>query len=678
MTALRKSLSRLCPSPDSGSRSTSGRLHGKKFLTLHSSLFTFLLLLAACARMGAPDGGWYDETPPRVVSAMPADGAVDIKPKKVVINFSEYIKLENAQEKVVISPPQIEQPEIKAQGKRIVVELKDTLRDNTTYTIDFSDAISDNNEGNPLGSYTYTFSTGPHIDTMQVSGYVLSAEDLEPQKGLLVGLYSDLSDTIIRHQPMLRVSRTDSRGHFVIKGVAPGQYRAYALGDADGDYLFGQKSEMIAFDHDTISPTAFQDIRQDTLWADSLHIKAIDRVGFTHFMPDEVTLLAFQEEQTDRNLLKLERKDPDRFTIYFSYGSDTLPTLKALNFPDSLLLLEASERGDTLTYWLTDTTLVNQDTLRFDLTYQATDTLGQLQWQTDSAQEALAKTPYEKRLKLKQKEVEEWQKAQEKRKKRGQPYDSIYPPEQLKPKWIAAATMSPLQRVYMETEVPLTRLDTAAFHLYYKEDTLWYEAPLRLLPVKGKMRTLEVSAAWRPATEYSLEVDSAAMTDLFGRVNPPQKKGIKVGGPDDYSTLTVTLRHADTCCVVQLLNASGKTVAETRVDQQLRATFYYLKPDKYYLKAFADSNGNGRWDTGLYDEDRQAEAVYYLPELVECKAKWDVKRDWDLTRLPRFRQKPEKLVKQKAEKGKKRQQRNLQRAREKGIQYIEENTGVRL
>ena len=238
-----------------------------------SSLLLFLLV--SCAKMGQPDGGWYDETPPRVLGASPTERATDVNSKKVNIYFSEFIKLENASEKVVVSPPQIEAPEIKATGKRITVSLQDKLQPNTTYTIDFSDAITDNNEGNPLGNYTYSFSTGDHIDTLEVAGYVLEAENLEPVKGILVGLYSNQNDTAFQKQPMLRVSRTDSRGHFSIRGVAKGDYRIYALQDMDGNYMYNQKSEKLAFTPEVIMPSWKPDIRQDTLWIDSLHIKDI-------------------------------------------------------------------------------------------------------------------------------------------------------------------------------------------------------------------------------------------------------------------------------------------------------------------------------------------------------------------------------------------------------------------
>ena len=315
--------------------------------------------------MGQPDGGWYDDTPPRVIGATPADKATDVSAKKINIWFNEYIKIQDAQNKVIVSPPQLEQPEIKDNGRRIVVELKDSLKPNTTYTIDFGDAISDNNEGNPMGNYTYSFSTGDHIDTLEVSGYVLNAEDLEPIKGIQVGLYDDLSDTIFRQKPMIRISRTDSRGHFTIKGVAPGTYRCYALQDADGDFVYNQKSEQLAFSHQTFEPSWKPDTRQDTIWRDTLHIDNILRIPYTHFLPDDITLLAFAAEQTDRYLLKTERQEPNKFSFYFSYGNPELPVIRGLNFlSDSAFVMEASARRDTLTYWLRDTALVNQDTLR--------------------------------------------------------------------------------------------------------------------------------------------------------------------------------------------------------------------------------------------------------------------------------------------------------------------------
>ena len=642
-----------------------------KSLFLPFYLFTFLLL-AACARMGSPDGGWYDDDPPRVLGSTPDDQAINVTAKKITIYFDEYIKVDNPTENVIVSPPQLEMPEIKAAGKKIVVELKDTLKPNTTYTIDFSDAISDNNEGNPMGNYTFTFSTGEQIDTFEVAGYVLDASNLEPVKGISVGLYDDMADSAFRTKPLMRVSRTDASGHFVIKGVAPGSYRAYALQDVDADYRFTQKSEMIAFSHQTHTPTARPDIRQDTIWRDSLHIDNILRVPYTHFYPDDVVLLAFQEVQTDRYLLKTERQNPDRIGIYFSYGNPQLPVIRGLNFEsDSAFVLETSAKKDTLTYWLRDTTLINQDTLRFSMEYLMTDTTGTLVTQTDTI-EALAKVPYEKRLKEQQKAYEEWEKEQEKKKKKEEPYDSIYPVKFLEPKYDVPQSMDPDRRITIEIPTPLAQLDTAALHLYSKIDTLWYKAPFEFARKDSMLRTFVLTADWHPDTEYSLEIDSAAFIDIYGLASKEYTQGIRVKALDEYATIILQLSGvSDTGLVVQLLDKSDKVQKQERAEKDGTVTFFYVNPGTYYARAFVDRNGNDLWDTGLYDADQQAEDVYYYSRAIECKAKWDVTQQWNLTARKRYEQKPGELQKQKSDKQKRQlKNRNAERARQLGIEYV--------
>ena len=627
------------------------------------------LAVVSCAKMGQPDGGWYDETPPVIVRTTPQDKGVNVKQKKISIYFDEYIKVDNPTEKVVISPPQIEQAEIAASGKKIVVELKDTLKPNTTYTIDFSDAITDNNENNPLGNYTYTFSTGDHIDTMEVAGYVLDAQNLEPIKGILVGLYSNLSDTIFTKEPMLRVSRTDSRGKFVIKGVAHGDYRIYALQDADNNYIFNQKSEQIAFTHDIITPSSMPDIRQDTIWRDSLRIDSIIRVGYTHFLPDNIVLRAFTEVQTNRYLVKTERTEPDHFTMFFSYGDSLLPQIRGLNFNEQdAFIIEPTEKQDTITYWLRDTMLVNQDTLRMEVKYMATDTLGVLQLQTDTM-DVLAKVPYEKRLKQQADEYEEWKKKQDKAKKRGKEYETEMPKKALEPKYNVASEPAPDQNITITVPTPLASADTSRIHLYSKHDTLWYRSPFVLRPKPGQHRTYELLGEWRPGIEYSLEVDTMAFTDIYGKTSAPKKQGFKVKTEDAYATLLFDITGmADTTVVVQLLNSQDVMVKEVSTSNG-RAEFFYIKPDTYYARMFIDSNYNGVWDTGDYAADRQAETTYYYPDKIECKAKWDLTLTWNPTSRSLNLQKPMTITKQKPEKEKTIKRRNLERAEKLGIPY---------
>ena len=633
--------------------------------TIHLSLFT-----VSCAKMGSPDGGWYDDDPPKVVRAEPAEGSVNVKTKKVTIWFDEFIKLEDATNKVIISPPQLEVPEIKAQGKKVTVELQDSLKSNTTYTIDFSDAISDNNEGNPLGSYAFTFSTGEQIDTFEVAGYVLDASNLEPVKGIMVGLYDDLADSAFKTKPMLRVSRTDSRGRFVVKGVAPGTYRAYALQDMDNDFRFGQRGEMLAFSHNTIEPSSKPDTRVDTIWRDSLHIDALLPVPYTHFLPDDVTLMAFTHVQTDRYLLKTERKEAEKISMYFSYGHPDLPVIKGMNFEaDSAFIIETNEQQDTIHYWLRDTMLVNQDTLRMEVSYMMTDSTSNLVSQTDTL-DVLAKMPYEKRRKELEKDIEKWQKEQEKKKKRDEPYDSVYPAKPLKPDIRIPSAMVPDEKIVIEMPMPLVRCDTAAIHLYSQVDSLWYEASCSVTPAGGSLRRLEIHAEWRPNTEYSLEIDSAAFEGIYGQVSDKYKQGIKVKSLEELGTLTLNLSGvADTAAIrVQLLSSSGNVVKE-KVAENGKVHFDYVMPGKYYVSAYVDANGNGKWDTGNYDEDRQPEDVYYYPKEVECKEKWDITQAWNLTGTARFEQKPRAIVKQKPDAEKKLKNRNADRAKKLGIVY---------
>ena len=632
-------------------------------------LLAAVAVMASCAKMGQPDGGWYDETPPVIIKTTPQDKGVNINQKKIAIHFDEYIQIDNPTEKVVVSPPQMEQAEINAAGKKIEIELKDTLKPNTTYTIDFSDAITDNNENNPLGNYTYSFSTGDHIDTLEVAGYVLNAKDLEPIKGILVGLYSNLNDTAFTGEPMLRVSRTDSRGKFIIKGIAPGDYRIYALQDADNNYRFSQKGEQLAFTHDIITPTFKPDIRQDTLWRDTLHIDSIARVPYTHFLPDDITLRAFTETQTDRYLIKSERTEPDHFTFFFSYGDSLLPEVKGLNFDErEAFITEHSEKRDTVTYWLRDTMLVNQDTLRMELKYMATDTLGVLRLQTDTL-DMLAKTPYEKRMEQQADRYKEWKKKQDRAKKRGKPYETEMPAAALKPQYIVASEPDPDQNVIITMPAPLAKADTSCIHLYSKHDTLWYRSPYVFRPKQGANRTYELLGEWRPGIEYSLEIDTMAFTDIYGKTSAPYKQGFKVRSEDSYATVLFEVTGMkDTTIVVQLLSSSDEVVKEVSTDNGT-AEFFYVKPGTYYARMFIDSNRNGEWDTGLYAGDRQAETTYYYPEKLECKEKWDMTLTWNPTSRKPFMQKPLEITKQKPEKEKTIRRRNLERARELGIPY---------
>ena len=356
--------------------------------------------------------------------------------------------------------------------------------------------------------------------------------------------------------------------------------------------------------------------------------------------------------------------------MYFSYGHEELPKIKGLNFDaDSAFVVETGEKQDTIHFWLRDTALVNQDTLRMEISYMMTDTLGNLVAQTDTL-DAVAKTSYEKRQKALAKDMEQWQKDQDKRKKRGEKYDSIYPAKPLEVKISVPSAIDPADKIAMETPVPLSRCDTSAIHLYSMIDSVWYESTCRMVPVPHNLRRYEILADWRQGIEYSLEIDSAAFEDIYGHVSAPFKQGLKVNSEEDFCSLKLTLSGLadDSLAIVQLLNSSDAPIKEMYAKNH-EALFTFVKPGQYYVRAFIDLNGNGLWDTGDYGADLQAESMYYYPREIECKEKWDVSQVWDVSATPRYRQKPGKITKQKPDAEKKLKNRNIKRAEELGITY---------
>ena len=638
----------------------------------NKSLFGLLLLLAmfvvSCARMASPDGGLYDETPPVMVRSHPAIGALNSDEKRIVLEFDEYIKLQNASEKVIISPPQIDMPEIKTNGKRVIVELVDSLKPNTTYSIDFGDAITDNNEGNPMGQFAFTFSTGDAIDSMEVAGTILNAENLEPVKGMQVGLYADLSDTAFTTKPLERISRTDASGHFSIKGIAPGTYRIYGLMDSDQNYHFSQKSEMIAFLDSLVVPYSEPAIRKDTFWIDSLTIDTIIDVPYTRYFPDNLLLWAFKEETNSQYLLKNERLTPNKFSVYFASKADTLPILKGLNFDEKdVFIVEKSLHNDTIHYWIKDSAVIKLDTLEMTLEYLYTDTLGQLVPRTDTLYMASKKT-LAMIQKEKDKEMEEFQKELKKRRRRlkeGEELTDTLPPIKfLKPKVKAIKDVH--ATLMFDFEEPLARIDTQAIHLRLKVDTLWKDIPYRFELVEGYTRKYRIRAEWRPEQEYELSVDSAAFTGIYGLHTDKMKQTMKMRSLDDYGTVAFDVRGENLSphAYIELLNKDDKSMRKQLVGKG-HPQFFFLQPGQYYARIIDDVNGNEKWDTGLYADHLQPEHVYYYPQMLEVRALWDMRQDWDIHATPVIKQKPLEITKQKPEEKKEKRSKNAEREERK-------------
>lgn len=634
---------------------------------MKKALFILMIVVVAinlaCANIGSPDGGPYDEEPPKLLRTSPKFGSVNSKTTKVVLEFDENVKLENANEKVIISPPQIEPAEIEAIGKKIVVELQDSLKAGATYTIDFADAIEDNNEGNPMGDYAFTFSTGTTIDTMQVSGYVLDASNLEPLKGVVVGLYAlgddslgvNFPDSIVKTKEFERISRTDSKGHFVIKGVSNGYYKVFAVKDQDQTYTYSQKSEQMAYTDRILHPWSKPDVRTDTIWHDSIHYDSIQYIKYTHFYPDDIILTAFASVYRDKQLLKTERSLPECLTLYFTAPYDTLPILRGLNYDaNDLFVIDSNVDKDTIRYWIKDTMMVNQDSLMTELKYFATDTTGGFVEKTDTINfvPKYSKEKRDKQAKIAYEDyVKDWKKENKKELKENPDLPIPPMPEKYLDIKSKKAQLAPDQNFTFEFEEPIETIVDSLISFTQKVDSIIQPVEFILQQDSGNIKSYTLYAEWQPGEEYELKIDTAAFVSIYGKRVAGKTIKISVNKLDTYGTLFIKLLQADSCAVVELLGSNDQPIKQVHAIDN-KADFYFINPGTYFLRLFYDYNGNGIWDSGDYDEKLAPEPVYYYPKEIPIKANWEINQDWYPEAVELFKQKPAKITKQKADKQK--------------------------
>lgn len=640
-------------------------------------MVSMILAAASCASIGNPTGGPRDEDPPVFVRANPAPGSVNVTRDRIDIDFNEIITVKDAFTNVVISPPSKQVPRVSSNGRRVTVTFNDTLQDSTTYTIDFGNSIQDNNEGNKLPSFTYSFSTGPVIDSLQISGMVLSAENSEPQQGILVGVYSNLSDTAFSTLPFERMAKTDDRGRFSILGLKPGQYRIFALADLDNDYHRANPEESMAFYDYLLSPTSERIMATDTVY--NLKTGSVDTVvqrERTLFLPNDILLRSFDSDVKSQYLSKYERQDSTRLNFIFNTRADSIPKIVPVGFDDlkDWYVVEKSAKNDSVTFWITEPSILSLDSLRIAATYMRTDSSQNLSAVTDTLRffysrelkNSLANAAKE-REKLEKEREKEREKAMEKAQKEGVEYVDTIAEEIVKPKPLGFKVTSPSTQevylpLYMEFDTPLARLDTGAFHLEVQIDTIWkpVEKPYKAIPVDSlNPRKLKIEYPWEFERQYKLMVDSLAAEGIYGDFTEPLEFSFKTKSEDDYSTLTFVITNfTDTLpAFIELLNTSDAPVRRAKVENG-KGVFKYLPAGKYYARIFEDYNGNGLFDTGNLDSIRQPDVSYYYPKMINIKQNWDKEETWDVFSTAVDMMKPYAILKNKPEADKKNKNRN--------------------
>lgn len=609
-----------------------------------SLYYIFIIIAAAvmysCANIGNPSGGPIDKTPPIFMRSNPTPNAVNVKDRKIEIFFDEIVTLKDPSTKIIVSPAQTEMPRMSALGRKVTVELVDSLLPNTTYTIDFSNSIQDNNEGNAIDNFAFAFSTGSVIDSMRVSGYVLDSRTLEPMQSVVVGLQSNLADSAFHKEKLQRVALTNDRGQFTIRNVSPGSYHIFALKDLDRDYKFGNPTEDIAFLDSIIVPSIGSREAADTVYNDLNEIDTIMRATRPAYFPNDILLSMFNEDRKSQYLANNLRVDSTRISLTFAAASDTLPSLSIVgrnDVPDQWYTLERSQTNDTLTYWIRPPHLVSADTLMVATTYLRTDTASNLSWGTDT-------------LKF------TFQRQKAKKKKKNEETDSLEQIRFMELHPLANGTQEVYAPLLLQTGTPIERYSREAFHLQRKlqNDTTFYPAEIKSIALRDSTlnrRDLMLKVDWEPGAAYTLAVDSLAMTDIYGLQTKPLKVDFNVRKMEEYGNIVFNIPAVRGSAIVELLDGTEKIVLRAPVKNH-RAELLNLLPGKYYARLFIDRNGNGKYDTGNYDMHLQPEETVYYPGAINLKKNWDVEQTWDIYATPIDKQKPEAIKKNKPERKK--------------------------
>lgn len=585
-----------------------------------------VLPLTGCANRGiGPQGGPKDTIGPQIVKMSVENGARNVKSQEMVIHMNEYVTIDGGTDKIMVSPPQQRPPEIKAVGKKIEIKFKEPLKDNTTYTIDFGDQIVDNNEHNPLHDFSYSFSTGPEIDSLEVYGTLINAEDLNPVSGIVIGLHEQLDDSALYTTPFTRIGRTDAEGEFAIRNVKEGTYRLYGLADMSRDYVF-QPGEAIAVADDMVSPYISHEVEKDTI-GDS-----VVTMEYFYYEPSDLLLKLYKEDYERLYLQRALRKDRERIDLIFAGSQPTMPTITGLRLErDSLgndpqwvdvathSIRQISPRRDTVTLWLSDSAAIKIDTIRMAVTYTKTDSAYRPQQQCDTITAVYRAPIMSERAK---------KALAQKKERQGLAISSN-----------ASSRWNYYDTLRITSPTPIAHYVAEGIRLYQKQDTVETPMECRLVQHDSLGMDIEVEATWKPTMSYVLRIDSAAIGDIYGQYCHQAEYTIQVRSIEEYATMRVIVTPYRPEAMIQLLNSQDKPIREAKAEEK-GTVMEHLEAGTYYMRIYMDSNGDGKWTTGEVKSHRQPEEVYYFPKKLTLRANWEFEEHFDWQAVELLRQKP--------------------------------------
>lgn len=597
-----------------------------------------VLIIYACANRGMITGGEQDVTPPKITAEIPVSYSTNFKTNRIDIYFDEFVQLKDINNQFVISPPMKKKPKTSLRGKYIRVEFQDTLKPGTTYSLDFGNAIVDNNESNPLGYYRYVFSTGPQIDSMELAGRVLDAETQLPILGAMVLFYANHADSAAILELPSYVAMTDSSGNFRVTNMRDSIYRVLALSTETKSlqYIPRAEGQKIGFIDSLVKTVSFPAVQYDTIRPDTVELaarktkKGVELEVLTHdtvivrnytaYGPVNLFMTLFEEEPVYLDMDNFSRPEREKMEFTFSIPADNrlqvhFLGLQLLDDPEQkhLFVEEHSAGRDTITLWMKDSLIYKIDSLRAELRYLKTDSTGR---------SMTADTVW---MIYKDKPLPKGKRKQQ---------DSI--PE-IKYLTIASSLSNVMdlnKNITLEFDRPVVETSMDSIKLFEMIDSVWTRVPYELKHDSLKIRRYYICHQWKPETEYRLSIDSASIFSIYGLFNNKLESSFKTKAMEDYGRILLTLSGLNTPVILQLYQGSTKDLKildEKILNTNGEVVFDYLNEGTYMVRAILDRNGNGKWDTGDYMKHLQPEEIKYLPGEFKIKKNFDIEQSYDLS-----------------------------------------------
>lgn len=571
---------------------------------------TIASLVYSCANVGYPTGGPKDEEAPKVENTVPQNFSTELEGGKMNIYFNEFVQLKDINEKFVVSPPLKKKPMVRLRGKSIYVEMGDSLKANTTYTLDFADGITDNNEGNPLGNFQYVFSTGKELDSLSIQGHAVDAFTNLPIEKVQIMAYSNHQDSVPLTSIPDYIAQTDTVGHFKLNNLKAGTYKLFALIDGNRDYKYNGPGEIIGFLDTLITPKAETFQKMDSISPDSMILKT-----FTAFSPADIHINLFEEENPLLYLTKFDRTRREKLDFEFSFKrtDDLKIDFIDLDEDASSFLIESNSRKDTLSYWITDSNIYKRDTLLAVLNYLKTDSTNQLVSYSDTV-----------KLNFKAPKKAKQNKRQEKKSKIKKPVYEF--------KTIIKSEQDLNKNIKLEFAEPLADFISDSIHLVKLVDTLEFPVHFDFIKDSLLLRTYHMNVKWESETTYRLDIDSTAFRNIYGLESDKFSKKFKTKEREHYGKILLSVTHVHKPLIVQVIenNKNESLIQSQKIYADGLITFDYLEPKTYLIKVIEDWNDNGQWDTGNYKLHLQPETIHYFRKEIKVRSNWDVEENIEL------------------------------------------------